>query len=267
MPVDIAKSDILFHATSFYSAWKILRDRQLIASAFGTMSEINNVNKPFYISFAREIYTNFSSPFIRLGGVILEIDARTLGNMYTLSKVNYWGGDRKTNNEAEDRLHSANNRVALPLDQVRKVHIWYTDKHPPNVYLFNLVVLCMREGLKIIPHKIKSLKVTDLKTFLEFVKERTITEPDPKQSKGSVQRISAYARLIKGVDLETDKMAADAVKKLTWEKYNDSVTNVMTDLHMARNTQVVSDLIKEMRIRRIKDVPDLITYIAQKYEN
>ena len=258
-----AATDILYHATSVYSAAKILTtDSFDLTPLTGTQAETDLVNqdpksltktshqvkRSYYLSMTRSKVGSFTRAKARGGMCVLNLDGRKLSQRYIVRPVDYWGtielGStelRDTRNEREDRLFHSRASIQRASSYVTSVHIYLPEDYQENNQLFQLWTKCKKLGIPVFGY------LTEKQFLLQDRSKSVPVQFSKLAAKGPEPRPMRRPRkgyLAKWWELhvtpfnQRDRLSEDAQSALNYLRYDDGLNVFNADLHNAKTSRL-----------------------------
>jgi len=174
-------SDTVYHITSIYKLYSILKENQFILNSTVERSEYHySRNRFYYLSTSRSknnwYFKDYTSD--NLKACILVLDGNKLNNKYKGIPVDYFSTaiNRITWDEMEDRIISNNPEISNAKSYIKEIHIYYLAEQYSTEDNNNIYTL-----LNKIKKMIKSIPIyfyTDRNSFLKLNKKDTIDIPE-----------------------------------------------------------------------------------------
>ena len=271
-------SSVLYHGTSVYSAYLIMKTNKFkLSMAEATSAESGISKKLYYLSTTRSVSGSFhSDPYG--ASVLFKLDGDALSHNYSGNPVDYWGPEfRKINpakNEMEDRIFTNKPYIENARKFISEIHIYFNLEERSNdittVQFRKLYLAAKTSG-------INAYVYDDKKAFNTLDKRKAITPTPTMLGKGvklpkrgpdrmPYDAITPYVEVYyaKSTDDLTDK--GKRIVNMFTRYVSDAKPSMSADLHNNKsNPDQMEKLMKVWRKAKIHSIDEYIKLMTDKW--
>jgi len=283
-------SSILYHYTTLYAAWKILKEKQFnLTSSAGTSTEQKKTKHFYYLSTTRSKVGDYTLHNVYSSGVTMVLDGNWFNQSYHGKAVDYWDswwvkqrehGVNDRYRESEDRIFSNDPVISInPSEVIKEIHILYDiEKNKTSDTAGPLLRKLLIEAKKnkipcfvyddkdnfILQNKKKSINVSDI---IDQLGGERLLDPSRK----SKDWLARYRELYHKHDKEN--LSTEALRIVNRIVYSyaieETVISLEADMHNSRknNDQGLKRLLDIFSKLKIKTAKEYITLMREKWSN